>query len=67
MRKRKIENFIKKRVEEEVNTLLKTDAWVLLRTLESDMRFVRPKVEELEGTVNVIWGLPMFKPYRGKK
>jgi hypothetical protein len=67
MRRKKIEKHVEKIVKELVTDLHKTDVWVLLHTLENDMQFVRPKVEELESVVNTIWGLPMFKPYRGKK
>jgi hypothetical protein len=58
-----IQNMVNTRCAnlEEVNT------WVLLRTLENDMKFVRPHLEALMGTVNSMWGLPPFKPYRGKR
>ena len=67
MRLKKLEKYIERKVKEECINLEEKAAWVLLRTLESDMQYVRPAVEELKGTVNSIWGLPMFKPYRGKK
>lgn len=67
MRKKKIEKFVEKKVEERIDVLVKTDPWVLLRTLESDMTYVRPELERLKGTVNSMWGLPVFNEYRGKK
>lgn len=37
------------------------------QTYGSEIPLLKKKVDKLEETINTIWGLPMFKPYRGKK